>query len=282
MRKRIDIVPMSEGDGRLADGLSLHRFTLQPRPLPHWHAHGFHQVSVFLSRPGRIRWQFGDGLTLTGQPEAGDVIVCPAAMPMLVSWDRSFESASIQLSTDFIQEAETKAGLEPSVIEPRPMRRDPFVGEIARKLIETDGRGRDLLVSSLGTALAVHLLTDYTEAAKPSPEIAGLRPGELRRLTTHINANLDAELSVTHLATLAGLSPDHFIRKFRAATGETPHRFIIRRRVEHAAELIRAGSGIAEAAALAGFSSQSHLHRHTRRLLGVTPGRIARASDSLP
>ncbi len=47
-------------------------------------------------------------------------------------------------------------------------------------------------------------------------------------------------------------------------------------RVERAGELLRAGSGIAEAAAQAGFSGQSHLHHHVRRLLGVTPGDLAR------
>ena len=74
---------------------------------------------------------------------------------------------------------------------------------------------------------------------------------------------------------VAGRSPYHFIRLFRSATGTTPRQYVIRRRVERARELLVGGSGIAEAAARVGFSSQSHLHRHVRKLLGLTPGELA-------
>lgn len=59
------------------------------------------------------------------------------------------------------------------------------------------------------------------------------------------------------------------------ATGQSPHRFVIGRRIERAKELI-AGRGVplAQVAAAVGFADQSHFTRHFRRIVGVTPGRF--------
>ena len=95
-------------------------------------------------------------------------------------------------------------------------------------------------------------------------------------MTDHVEARLDGDLSVASLAAVAGLSPHHFLRRFRASTGTTPRQYVIRRRVERAHRLMVEGCDIAQAAARAGFSGQSHLHHHVRRLLGVTPGELAR------
>ncbi|MEO2091916.1 MAG: helix-turn-helix domain-containing protein, partial [Gemmataceae bacterium] len=61
----------------------------------------------------------------------------------------------------------------------------------------------------------------------------------------------------------------------KASTGETPHQYVVRRRVERARELLRAGGIIAEVAMEVGFASQSHLHAHIRRAFGCTPGELA-------
>ena len=78
------------------------------------------------------------------------------------------------------------------------------------------------------------------------------------------------------MAEVAGLSPYHFARQFKTATGLPPHQYVILRRVERAKHLLRAGTGLslAEVAACAGFSDQSQFSHHFKRLLGVTPRRI--------
>jgi AraC family transcriptional regulator len=78
------------------------------------------------------------------------------------------------------------------------------------------------------------------------------------------------------MAAVARLSPYHFARQFKAATGLPPHRYVIARRVERAKQLLQAGTelSLAQVAARAGFSDQSQFSRHFRRLVGVTPGRF--------
>jgi AraC family transcriptional regulator len=79
------------------------------------------------------------------------------------------------------------------------------------------------------------------------------------------------------MAAVAHLSPYHFARQFKAATGLPPHQYVITRRVERAEHLLQAGTdrSLAELAAHAGFSDQSQLFsRHFKRLVGVTPGRF--------
>jgi AraC family transcriptional regulator len=78
------------------------------------------------------------------------------------------------------------------------------------------------------------------------------------------------------MAAVARLSPYHFARQFKAATGLPPHRYVITRRVERARGLLQAGAelSLAQVAARAGFSDQSQFCHHFRRLVGVTPGRF--------
>ena len=77
------------------------------------------------------------------------------------------------------------------------------------------------------------------------------------------------------MAAVARLSPYHFARQFKAATGLPPHQYVIARRVERAKHLLQGGGlTLAQVAARAGFSNQSHLSHHFKRLVGVTPGQF--------
>jgi AraC family transcriptional regulator len=106
-----------------------------------------------------------------------------------------------------------------------------------------------------------------------------LSDDELARLDLHIVRNLDTPLTLDALAAVVGRSRFHFARLFKASTGVTPHRHVVRRRVERARELLRAGGVIAEVAAAVGFASQSHLHAHVRRAFGCTPGQLVGPGD---
>jgi AraC family transcriptional regulator len=82
------------------------------------------------------------------------------------------------------------------------------------------------------------------------------------------------------MAAVAHLSAYHFARQFKAATGLPPHQYVILRRVERARQLLQAGTdlSLAEVAACAGFSDQSQLTHHFKRLVGVTPGQFRRSA----
>ncbi len=77
---------------------------------------------------------------------------------------------------------------------------------------------------------------------------------------------------------MAGLDPFALLRGFSRAYGLPPHAWVIQERVRHAQALLRTGLAPAEVAAEVGFSDQSHLTRHFKRILGFTPGSYRHAS----
>src|SRR5258707_743433 len=92
--------------------------------------------------------------------------------------------------------------------------------------------------------------------------------------------NLGGSPTLEQMAAVAHLSPYHFARQFKAATGLPPHQYVIARRVERARELLHRNSAVslAEIAACAGFSDQSQFARHFKRLVGVTPGQFRKSA----
>jgi AraC-like DNA-binding protein len=88
----------------------------------------------------------------------------------------------------------------------------------------------------------------------------------------HIGENLNQPLTLSELAGMTGLSMWRFATVFREQMGIAPHRYICRLRVERAQALIREGVTAANAASEAGFYDQSHLSRHFKSFVGMTPG----------
>lgn len=89
----------------------------------------------------------------------------------------------------------------------------------------------------------------------------------------HIEQNLDGDLSLAALAGVAGLSPSHFARRFKATIGDAPHQYVLARRVNGAKRLLlESDLPLAEIAAALGFSSQAHLTGIFGRTVGMTPG----------
>jgi AraC family transcriptional regulator len=87
-----------------------------------------------------------------------------------------------------------------------------------------------------------------------------------------IQQNPGAEHSLEELAAHAGLTPSHFCRVFKKATGASPHQYVMRVRLERAKQLlIQTDLGLGELADSLGFASQSHFTRLFRQAVGRTP-----------
>jgi AraC-like DNA-binding protein len=100
-------------------------------------------------------------------------------------------------------------------------------------------------------------------------------PG-LRRARDRLAGDLTTNVTLDELAQTAGVSRHRLSRLFRAAYGVPPHRFQLARRIGAARRMLERGVAVAEVAQATGFFDQSHLHRHFRRTLGMTPARYAR------
>jgi AraC family transcriptional regulator len=122
-------------------------------------------------------------------------------------------------------------------------------------------------------ALGAHLVKALSEQAPVAVQAPVLEDARLARAVDLIEADLTAALSLDDLATAAGMSAFHFARSFKKATGEAPHRFVVRRRVERAKILLRSTTlPIAEIAFRVGWENVSHFGQAFRAITGATPG----------
>jgi AraC family transcriptional regulator len=139
--------------------------------------------------------------------------------------------------------------------------------------LEFDGIGSCLYLDALKTALLTHLLRHYS-AEKYAPLIVknGLSQNNLQQVISYIQDRLEQNLTLSELAAVAHISPSYFSGLFKQSTGLAPHQYVIQCRIERAKQLLREGKRtIAEIAQDLGFAHQSHLNRHFKRLVGVTP-----------
>ena len=103
----------------------------------------------------------------------------------------------------------------------------------------------------------------------------GLAPARLRRVTELVHTKIEEELSLHEMAQCAGLSTSHFLETFRRSTGESPHQFVLRQRVERAKEMLReAEMRVLDVAVACGFKTQQHFARVFRRICGASGRRI--------
>jgi len=139
--------------------------------------------------------------------------------------------------------------------------------------LDHPGRMGRLYVESLSNEIAVRIVRSH--AGAPKPARGGLAPRRLRMVQDYIEANLESEISLADLATISGLSSTYFCRAFCKSVGLPSHQYVIHRRVERAKALLAERElPICEIALAVGFSNQSHLTTHFRRIVGTTPWRF--------
>ena len=156
---------------------------------------------------------------------------------------------------------------------------DPLIEQVARtvhaEMVDPAPAGK-ILAETLALALGAHILRRHSSLvpeSTPLPTARGaLDTRRLRRVTDFIDAHLGEDLTIAVLANEACLSPFHFARSFKAAVGTAPHRYVTDRRIAYARTLIADGRiPLAAIADICGFSSQAHLTRWFKRIVGTTP-----------
>jgi len=109
------------------------------------------------------------------------------------------------------------------------------------------------------------------------PRVSALPVRALNRVREKVEANLDTDLSLGSLAEETGYSRAHFLRMFRAATGVTPHQYVLGLRLIRAQDCLkRRDTSIIDIALSCGFSSQSHMTSVFRQRLETTPAEFRR------
>ena len=200
------------------------------------------EVVVMLQGLGRVRRR-GDGKIQLHNSVPGMVWLCPAGIreDMIRLGGEHREMLHMYLPSPSLSATvlrESDVDFDKVNLRYEGGFHDPLIEQIARsvywEMIEPGPVG-SMSVESLACALGVHVLRHYSNfspESAPLPKARGaLDPRRLRRAREFIEAHLCEALSITTLASEVNLSPYHFARAFKAATGESPHRYITSLRI---------------------------------------------------
>lgn len=212
------------------------------------------------------------------QYAAGEARFTPAGPPLAFRWHGEVHVLMLGFERWFLERVAAELGCSvtlPTDVNtatlPAAHPATALVRQLAQEL--SAGPGSSLVADGLGRAIAVLLLRQF-QSLPPVKSEPAAPPAAVLRAVTLMRRRLGDPLSLDELAAAAGLSPFHFSRQFKAATGHPPHEYLVRLRVDRAQELLRQHGRSWNMAAVArevGFSDQSHLARHFKRVVGITP-----------
>lgn len=272
-------VPLS-ASAVLADGLAAAVWDRDTGTEARYERPGHHTFSLYVSGGEGFARRLGRGLL----PSLGGGSLCVMPRGTTSHWE--FTGAvrlfHLYISRRAFERAVAETlGADPARVCLREATyfRDPVLEGVVRGALlplRWDEPAERVALSHAGHALVALLAARATDRAGDAAARGGLAGPALRRVTELVEARLADPLTVDDLAAAAGLSAFHFARAFKQTTGETPHRFVLRRRLDRAKAALARGEPPARVAALCGFSGQSHFGARFREATGLTPGRYAR------
>jgi AraC family transcriptional regulator len=226
-------------------------------------------VEVTCIRGGRLRH---------GREVAGELDIIPARTPSAWEAKQGGTTLVMRVPDDLLKAVAGELDMDPGSIElaDRFQLRDPVLEHIAWAIksdLESGSTSGRLFRESLSNAFAARLLQRHNRRSLPMRDShGGMSAWKLKQVITYIEDNLESDLSLQEVSKVAGISVSHLKTLFRQSTGVPVHQYVLRRRVERAKLLLQDDKlSIAQVAFAAGFAHQSHLARHMKRLLGVTP-----------
>ena len=239
---------------------------------------GTHRLTLDLAGPVLIRRKRG-GRHDCEWSQAGCSNFVPAGVPVVRSCEEEADFMVAYLDPRVVDEVATEVfGVDSGRIELAETlaARDPALERFGALLLaeaEADVVGTRLFLETLVRALAVHLLrVNCAHVGGREPFRETTVDWRVQRAIELMRARLDQELALAELSNAAGLSPSHFARAFRAATGLPPHRYLIRLRVQEACRLLeRTGMPIIEVGLSCGFEQPTHFATMFRKVMGLAP-----------
>lgn len=154
---------------------------------------------------------------------------------------------------------------------PEAVVHDPELASQFRLVFDTlEKSDNRLLRETLVYASLVKLMARHGKTP-PKPVEMSKAQQQLTLVKTFLDDFPQADVSLEELAKLAGISPFHLVRAFQKQFGFPPHAYQIQARLRYARTLLKAGHSISDTAQECGFHDQSHLHRHFKKAMGITP-----------
>jgi AraC-like DNA-binding protein len=219
-----------------------------------------------------------------GVIDRGAVIVVPPGLEIRTTFHTPAEFLYIRvpsrslhewLESDEVSDTEALCGNAPLHI------RDPVVIKLTGTLLHAFHRWasrKSIYADSIMLSILARIFETIAARVAPRPvrasSVSPLEAWRVKIAIDFIDQRIDRSLTLAELGASVGLSPMHFAARFRAATGLSPHTFILRRRIEHAQTLLATTSStVADIAFSVGFRTQAHFTTVFRRHVDDTPHR---------
>lgn len=233
---------------------------------------GFSSSNVIFTTDGRWRFHGRDGWV---ELDRNTVLLGHAGDAYRCEHDSRFpDDRTLYLRVDdaalrALLDGHPDAGILDDALPPE--RSLPLTGALAGRMRELAEHGHESVLRL--DCLVLELLLDLrVNRARlcPTRRHAGAIEDARRLLDEQFAEPID----LAFLATRAHLSPFHFHRLFRQQVGMPPHRYLVERRLERAAELLRSGLTATEAGAAVGYAGPSHFAAAFRRRFGLPPSKF--------
>jgi AraC family transcriptional regulator len=266
--------------GSIGDGWSLCRwrqfvgsYTLPALPQPIF--------TVHIAGKPRVKTWDRDGWTESNSIP-GCATIIPAGMP--TGWLVDGELDVVTLSMD----SEVLAG-QPHADQFNRMRfafADPLgvalTRQILAELYAPQADERTAYVAAMVNALKAHILSGPPTTGHPAEiPISDFSAYRLHKIMNLVLADPALDHSLEEMAAMAGITPSHFCHVFKRATGISPHKYVMKARLDKAQQmLVQTELGLAALSEATGFASQSHFSRAFRTWYGMTPSEFRRQEQS--
>jgi AraC family transcriptional regulator len=246
-------------------------------------------LAIHVGAAAKISCRRG-GLSHTGSAVHGDIDIIPALTPS--RWeihDQNDTALILSLPSSLLDTVAEEHGFNSRRVEIRNrfQIRDAQLENICWALkaeMESNYPSGRLYVDSLAVSIASRLISTHSSIAQhQAAQSGGLGGRRLKQTLAYIEDHLSEDLSLSRIALITGISPSHFKVLFRESAGVPVHHYVVQRRIERAKDMLMQGKlSIAEIALATGFSHQSHLARHMRRAVGLSPRAMKRLFADTP
>jgi AraC family transcriptional regulator len=263
-------------DGLLVEHIQLHADDLYVAPLDG------HRICMSLDADFKLE-QSRNGTTFVHTFQRGEAQLLPLGTEGMWRYRQHAQVLHIQIADEWMQRvAEETIQRDPAKVEiiDQFLLHDPQVEHIGLALLAElvdGGRNSKLYREALATALAAHLLRKYASVSAADAPPRHMAQPRFQQVLDYIDSHLADDILLAALAQTVNVSPSHFAALFKQQTGVAPYQYILNQRVQRAKELLlRSDLTVAQVAAEVGFYDQSHLTRHMRRMLKITPAALQR------
>lgn len=243
-------------------------------------------IGIHLGQPEIVEQWWADEYYSKENLVYGDISVYPANCPQRQRWNQTCEFIEIYLLPElFVRTAQELTESDSVEILLHLTFRDPLIQQIGLTLkadLETTATtdrcsssafNNRLYIDSIANLLVVHLLKHYFIPKQKIQNCKGKLPQhKLKRVLAYIHENLEQDLGLNELASIAEMGAHYFASQFKQSTGQPPHQYVTTYRIQEAKTLLANKQlSISEICGLVGFQCQSHFTKVFRKHTGMTP-----------